>query len=1134
MISFERLILLDEHYGSILHAAGLPPAERQTPQTRSNLTPAPRLRLRQPVPKCLALIATRNFLPFAQLTAQTFLSHHPDFEAFLLLVDGEPCDGTAFPEGHVVLLSDLSLPHVGWYAAKFTASEFSNALKPVFLRYLSGFVEKLLYLDCDIAVFDHLSEMIELLDVKDLVLVPHMLVPPPRPEQFWTHPTRADIFNSGLINAGSFALNPANCGEFLAFWMDANLSPGAFYEGAGYQTDQQHLNWALVTMPGACVLRETRYNVAYWNLHERDFRSGGNSCGPTRFEVDRKSLGFFHFSGYDVQDRFRLSRHDGRHSVYNLPAVAEILDWYSDQILSGPGAHRLNDTYRFDRLGNGFRLTRFVRELLKKYDSVIPKFDADTEQGADDLCAFLMDPLPATGSMLPFVAAEIYNGRPDLQGAFPGAHTATSPSGFWRWFCRHAGKEYDIQVLIDRFRRTMASDSIGKFAQQVSDLLGNEPLRFLGTDRVAAGARLRLLGRDDMADALLEAQHEWYFFSDLGSAFEIYTRRDGLRDTFADLLGADHEAFCEWLSRHGSNEHGCSPRAGECLLRCKPELSLARIYSYLARREDIASKCLSSLLSDNAEAALRDLVRGAGDGLEYDLDDVIVLRFIHQTQRHLLVPLYLELPCMRRHPQASRIAEISIALLPEAVRDSGWARRGCEVHAACFDLFSSLLDDELHRWSVEAATPSRDVLGVLRNQQRTAVGVRMVKPAYQAAFRRLPTDSSARVDLWSSLKDREHHAAVNVFGYFHSDIGIGESTRGLAQAISMVRPVNQVPLNTGQLREGIGLSQLFQRFDHLSDTNIFVSYPHQNEDLLGLVPRQYLTGRHNIAHLAWEQKDGNPWWKVVYDRYDEIWTISDFAATPFRKMFPGRIRVVPNVLDFAQFPSCDESERGRLLGDELKFLFAFDANSSIERKNPEGLIEAFIRAFSGTPHAKRVQLTLKVGGMHRAEHAERMECLMRQANECALAIRFDGRQLPREAMLRLIAGADCYVSLHRAEGFGYTMAEAMSYGVPVIASGYSGNLEYMTPKNSFLVPCHEAFVKTADGPFQRGSVWGDPDIDMAASLMRTIAENPAAALAIGKRGQKTVRDKLSAKAVAETVKPYFETPGKSVHPLAAE
>jgi glycosyltransferase involved in cell wall biosynthesis len=127
-------------------------------------------------------------------------------------------------------------------------------------------------------------------------------------------------------------------------------------------------------------------------------------------------------------------------------------------------------------------------------------------------------------------------------------------------------------------------------------------------------------------------------------------------------------------------------------------------------------------------------------------------------------------------------------------------------------------------------------------------------------------------------------------------------------------------------------------------------------------------------------------------------------------------------------------------------------------------------------------------------------------------------------LLRLIAQADCYVSLHRSEGFGYTMAEAMYYGVPVIASGYSGNLEYMTEVNSLLVPCREVFVKNAEGPFQHGSVWGEPDVDAAAAFMREVVERPDEALARGERGRQSVIEKLSAATVAETLRSSLRGP----------
>jgi glycosyltransferase involved in cell wall biosynthesis len=1117
----------------VVAEAGMPPIVREPvgPADQPVVANTPR----EPAPWCLALIATRNYIPFARVTAQTFLAHHPEFRAVLLLVDGDADDEAGFPEGDIVLLPELRIPNIGWYLTKFTAAEFSNALKPAFLRYLAGFADRVVYLDCDIAVFSRLDEMLDLVEAQPLVLVPHMLAPLPQPQHFWVHPTRADVFNSGLINAGCFALQLGPCATFLDFWHDANFAPGTFYDGAGYQTDQQHLNWALVTMQGATVLRDARFNVAYWNLHERDFRAGEGPDGQTTFLVDGQKLGFFHFSGYDIYDRLHLSRHDGRYSVYNLPFVAEILGWYSDAVLACGNAELLHEPYRFARLANGFSLTPFLRQILKRYEPQIPKFDGSTKRGADGLCAFLMDPLPAAGSMLPLIAAEIYDARRDLQVVFPNAHTDPSPDGFWRWFCRHAGAEFEIQFLVDGFRRALVSDSLAGFTEEVSDKLGDPDLLFLGRDRLPAAEQLRLLDQDEAADTLLEGRTEWYFFTDLMAAILIYTNRPGLQQVYHDILDQDHLAFCAWLTRHAPEEHGCPSTLGERLARCSATLSLARIFSYLSRRTDVARECQHWLLLDDPGPALRTLIRGAGDGLEYDLDDIVLLRFIHQTARHLLVPLYLELPLTRQQQSASRVAENSVAQLPEAVRGQTWAARGCTLHAAQFDPLEARLDEEIRHRSVAAATPARGVVDFLRVAKNGELTIRRLEPAFRAAARQLKPDAADALRAANQrLKEREKTPAVNVFGYFHSDIGIGVSTRGLAKAVAQLRPVNEIPLCTGQIREKTELWQLFQRFDFLSDTNVFVSYPHNSDDLLGMMRPEHISGRQNIAHLAWEQKDGNPWWRPVYDRYDEIWSISDFAAHPFRKMFPNRVRVVPNALEFDEFPACDDAMESRLRGEILRFLFVFDANSSMERKNPEGAIIAFTKAFRGTRHARRVRLTLKVGGLARTEHTVRVDKLRAMAAASGLDIRFDDRQLTRTEMLRYIADADCYLSLHRAEGFGYTMAEAMYYAVPVVASGYSGNLEYMAPDNSYLVPCREAYVKEADGPFQRGSVWGEPDLDAAAALLRHVAEHPEEARNVGERGSATVARTLSIAAVAERIRSRFDQSAPALMPARAQ
>ena len=121
--------------------------------------------------------------------------------------------------------------------------------------------------------------------------------------------------------------------------------------------------------------------------------------------------------------------------------------------------------------------------------------------------------------MLPLIAAEIYEQRLDLQSAFPGAHTAGAPLGYWRWFCHHAGREYDIPELVNCFRPTLLSKELCHFATQVSALVGS--LKFLGSDRMAAVEMLRQADRADLADILVEARMEWLILTEVSGALEI-------------------------------------------------------------------------------------------------------------------------------------------------------------------------------------------------------------------------------------------------------------------------------------------------------------------------------------------------------------------------------------------------------------------------------------------------------------------------------------------------------------------------------------------------------------------------------------------------------------------------------------
>ncbi len=178
--------------------------------------------------------------------------------------------------------------------------------------------------------------------------------------------------------------------------------------------------------------------------------------------------------------------------------------------------------------------------------------------------------------------------------------------------------------------------------------------------------------------------------------------------------------------------------------------------------------------------------------------------------------------------------------------------------------------------------------------------------------------------------------------------------------------------------------------------------------------------------------------------------------------------------------------------DKFLFLFSFDYLSVFKRKNPLAVIEAFTRAFGS---GERVGLIIKCINHDRdpAAHAE-----LRAAASAHPEIEVIDRYLDPLDNSSLAALCDCYVSLHRAEGFGFGPAEAMWLGKPVIATGYSGNLDFMTPENSLLVDYRLVPIGAGADPYPADAQWADPDIQHAASLMRGLFDDPERAQRAGR------------------------------------
>jgi glycosyltransferase involved in cell wall biosynthesis len=352
---------------------------------------------------------------------------------------------------------------------------------------------------------------------------------------------------------------------------------------------------------------------------------------------------------------------------------------------------------------------------------------------------------------------------------------------------------------------------------------------------------------------------------------------------------------------------------------------------------------------------------------------------------------------------------------------------------------------------------------------------------------------------------------VNVAGYLTAETGIGAAVRGYVSAIEAAGL--QVALNNFEVnlksRNTVGSLTRFATNNPFSVNLICV-----NADQLGFfvqsVGEKYFEDKYNIGVWWWELPDFPQEWWQRFCLFDEIWVGSTFIQQSIAKSSPIPVVTIPPVIKEPQVRSYSKETFG-LSSEEFVFLYVFDFLSGFERKNPLAVVEAFKRAFSENEPARLIIKAIN------AEENEACFNKLAQATAGARITLFD-QCLSEKDNFGLIACCDCYVSLHRSEGLGLPMAEAMLLQKPVIATGWSGNMDFTTVNNSYLVPYRLVTNDTLSGPYKIGEVWADPNIDESARLMRYVYEFPHTRSERAMRGCVDIMSRYSVDAVSSLVK----------------
>ena len=357
-------------------------------------------------------------------------------------------------------------------------------------------------------------------------------------------------------------------------------------------------------------------------------------------------------------------------------------------------------------------------------------------------------------------------------------------------------------------------------------------------------------------------------------------------------------------------------------------------------------------------------------------------------------------------------------------------------------------------------------------------------------------------------------AGVNVLGYLREAKGIGEAGRLYARALEAAG----LPVRTGAIEAGFspredgdhgGLEELGASAEHPTNL-VCLNAPELQRALAdgARLPRAERT----IGVWAWEVAPAPAEWAEAAEPLDEIWTYSGYVAAILGRVAPVPVVVVPLPVVEPDPPPRPDARTA----EGFTFLFMFDFHSMLRRKNPLGLIDAFGRAFEPGAGPRLVVKTFN--GEHRPEDLARV----REAAAPRPDVEVVDEYVSREARDALLAGCDCYVSLHRAEGFGLTLAEAMALERPVIATGFSGNTDFMTPANSYPVGWEPVPVGPDCEVYPAEAWWSEPDLDHAAAQMRRVHERPEEATAKARRARQDVRARLSPEAVGAIARTRLE------------
>ena len=355
---------------------------------------------------------------------------------------------------------------------------------------------------------------------------------------------------------------------------------------------------------------------------------------------------------------------------------------------------------------------------------------------------------------------------------------------------------------------------------------------------------------------------------------------------------------------------------------------------------------------------------------------------------------------------------------------------------------------------------------------------------------------------------------LEVFGYLRTETGVGQVARGMVAALQ----AEGIPFNATALKSPSVFANDVDFPDVVGasarDRVLICANADSVPEIVEDLKPEKLKGRYRIGHWTWELPVFPAAWSGAFERLDEIWTPSRFVARAVRLATRKPVRVVPYVVEPGEADKHDARRALHLPEDVFIFMTAFDLNSFPARKNPLAAVAAFRDAFPD-PKDRSIHLVVKFHG--RIDSAETRACLYEASSADPRISLIDAVYAPQD-MVRLRWACDAFVSLHRSEGFGLNIGEAMAAGKLVIATDFSGNRDFLNETNGLPIPYRMRAVEAGEYPFGEGQWWAEPEHEAAVEAIRWAPTHGEAAARLGAQARQDLADGHAPGAVGRIIR----------------